>query len=57
MQPEHFDVFGTALLLTLQHELGSNWNLTVRDAWQAAYDDTKEVIKEALMSGREVQEI
>ena len=48
VESEHFDAFGVALLLTLQHELGSEWTSDVSDAWQMAYDDVKQVLVEAM---------
>jgi len=37
VRPEHYDTVGAAFLATLDHELGSEFNSDVREAWIAAY--------------------
>ena len=36
-KPEHYPVVGSALLWTLERELGDAWTKEVADAWTAAY--------------------
>jgi len=37
VKPEHYTAVGDALLWTLQHGLGKDWNNEVKDAWSACY--------------------
>jgi len=37
VKPEHYKLVGNALLWTLQHGLGNDWNDDVKDAWQNCY--------------------
>lgn len=35
--PEHYNMFGLAIMRTLKHELGPDFTPEARDAWTAAY--------------------
>lgn len=35
--PSHYKMVGTALLWTLEHGLGSDWNEDLKEAWEECY--------------------
>ncbi len=37
LRPEHYDIVGSALILTLEQGLGGLWNEEVKQAWVALY--------------------
>jgi len=53
VEPEYFGTFGTALFLTLQHELKTEWSNKVRHAWHRAYSDVQEILMEGTEEGKE----
>jgi nitric oxide dioxygenase len=38
VQPRHYDVFGDAMLWTLEIALGASWDKEMAAAWKATYD-------------------
>ena len=53
VEPEYYETFGTALFLTLQHELKNEWSNKVRHAWHRAYTDVQEILMEGTEEGKE----
>ncbi len=37
VKPWHYQVVGDALLFTMEHGLGNDWNDEVKEAWQSCY--------------------
>jgi len=53
VQPEHYAIVGTALLWTLERELGEEFTPELRTAWAAAYSTLSEaMIASAYPNGR-----
>jgi hemoglobin-like flavoprotein len=48
VRPEHFAVMRIALLQALGEELGDEYNLDVKEAWQAAFDILVNAMREGL---------
>ena len=48
VQPEHFDVVGSALLWTLEQGLGELFTPEVREAWVAAWDVIAGAMREGM---------
>jgi hemoglobin-like flavoprotein len=38
IRPRHYDVFGAALMWTLEIALGASWDKDMAEAWKAVYD-------------------
>jgi hemoglobin-like flavoprotein len=47
VEERHYTLVGTALLRTLQHELGRDFTPEARAAWLAAYGALSNVMREA----------
>lgn len=52
VRPRHYDVFGAALLWTLEIALGSNWDKDMAEAWKTAYD----ILAKAMIAGADAPE-
>jgi len=52
VRPRHYDVFGAALLWTLEIGLGSGWNKELGEAWQSAYN----LLAKAMIEGADTPE-
>ena len=47
-RPEHLEVFGEALMWTLQRALGPHWSPQVQEAWAAAYESLAKAMQRAM---------
>ena len=52
VRPRHYDVFGAALLWTLEIALGASWDKDLAEAWQAAYN----MLAKAMIEGADTPE-
>lgn len=44
VKPKHYDIFGKALLWTLEQGLGSDWNNEVKNAWISCYTSLADIM-------------
>jgi nitric oxide dioxygenase len=47
VRPEHYQVVGEALLITLEKILGRKWNLEIKQAWSAVYNSLSAIMIDA----------